>query len=82
MLAVGLGPLKPRVSCQYTTNPINYDLRTKSIPEFFSFLPFEILHGGVILKNEEVTEDLKRREILSASGNWDNSSLAIFEERR
>ena len=30
-----------------------YDLRNKSIPEFVRLLPFEVLHRGVILKNED-----------------------------
>jgi hypothetical protein len=59
-----------RIVCHYTLNPINYDLRNNSTPEFVRLLPFEVLHGGVILKNEE--------EVLGPMKNSD--SQPDFEE--
>lgn len=37
----GIGIPKSNMSCQYTPNLINYDVRNKSIPEFVRLLPVE-----------------------------------------
>jgi hypothetical protein len=41
------------MACHYTPNPINYDVRNKSIPELVPVVTIEVLHGGTILKNED-----------------------------
>jgi hypothetical protein len=42
-----------QIACHYTPNPINYDLKNKSILNSFRGLRFEALHGGLGLKKED-----------------------------
>jgi hypothetical protein len=48
-----IGILEINMACHYTPNPINYDVRNKSIPELVPVVTIEVLHGGTILKNED-----------------------------
>ena len=46
----GINIQRLNISCHYAPNPISYDLRNKSS---LNFVLFEVLQGGVILKNED-----------------------------